>query len=263
MNRGSTGRELLILVPTWNEAGNVERVLRRITGSLPHADILVVDEDSRDGTPQIVERLRASLHRVSLVVRRGRRPGLGSAIRDGYRYALDNGYQAVCIVDCDLQQDPADVSRMGKAHPRADLVIGSRYLHRTAFARGYDRISRGMSVTGNAAVRLLFRFPYKDATTDFFLLDTRVLRSIPPESLVCQGYALFLELKVRAWRAGFRVAEAAVPTYERESGSSHRTWRQVYLFAKEVLAVWVSLFLSLHVGKSFEETNVCRRAVRD
>jgi dolichol-phosphate mannosyltransferase len=252
----------LILVPTLNEHESVERVLRTIARCLPHANVLVIDDDSRDGTPEVVESLKAELPRVGLVVRRGRPAGLGHSIRDGYRYALDNGYEEVCIVDCDLQQDPADIRRMRQAHPDADLVIGSRLMGPGGFVRGYNRASKWTSLLGNAALRLLFQFPYRDATTDFCLITTRVLRLIRPESLVSQGYAQFLELKVRAWKAGFRVAEEAVPTYERADGASHRTWRQVRLFAGEVLAVWADVFLFPRAGKSSEESDVPDPAIR-
>ena len=252
----------LILVPTLNEKGNVERVLRAVARRLPDDDILVVDDDSDDGTLEIVESLKAELTRVRLLVRRGRRPGLGSSVRDGYRYALDNGYEEVCIVDCDLQQDPADVARMRRAHPDSDIVIGSRHLHGRSFTRGYANVHRWTSWLGNAAIRLLFWFPYRDVTTDFFLVKARVLRLIRPESLLSHGYALFFELKVRAWKAGFRVVEAPVPTYEREDGVSHRTWRQARIFAGEVLAVWADLYLVAKGRKSKEETRVPERGVR-
>jgi glycosyltransferase involved in cell wall biosynthesis len=252
----------LIVVPTLNEQVNVEPALRRITACLPQADVLVVDDDSGDGTWQTVERLRAELPVVNLLVRRGRTPGLGPSVRDGYRYALDHGYEAVCVVDCDLQQDPADVARLRRAHPEADLVIGSRHLHGGAFVRGYGRPGKWTSCLANGALRLLFRFPFRDATTDFALVRTRVLRAVQPESLLAHGYAIFFELKVRAWQAGFRVAEEAVPTYGRAAGSSHRTWRQVYRFAREVLALWVRLFLSSGAATSGEEAYAVERAVR-
>ena len=245
----------LILVPTLNEKDNVERVLRAIARCLPDADVLVVDDDSPDGTPEVVESLQAELPRVRLLVRSGRAAGLGLSVRDGYRHALDHGYDEVCIVDGDLQQDPADVPWLRRAHPDADVVIGSRYCGGAGFARG-RRVSRWTSILGNAVVRLLFRLPFRDATTDFYIVTAGVLRRFRPEALRSQGYALFFELKARAWKAGFRVVEEPVRTFERRGGASHRTWRQVRLFAREVFAVWADLFLSSRAGAAGEESHV-------
>ena len=235
------GRGMLVLVPTLNEVANIENALRRITARLPSAAILVIDDDSSDGTWQRAEASRARWSQVSVMVRRGKTPGLGRSIRDGYQYACDKKFDTICIVDCDLQQDPADVIRMFDADPRADIVIGSRYLSRGSFVADYDAISKWLSVVSNNVIRWSFLFPWRDVTTDFFIVRTNVFEKVPPSSLICNGYALFFELKVRARRAGYRFAEIAVPTFSQRERESRRTWRQVYRFGLEFVVVWFAL----------------------
>ena len=232
---------MLVLVPTLNERANIENALRRITERLPAASILVIDDDSSDGTWQTAEASRARWPQVSVMVRRGKAPGLGRSIRDGYEYACEGDFEMVCIVDCDMQQDPADVMRMCNADAEADIVIGSRYLERDSFVADYDPLSKWLSIISNSVIRWSFFFPWRDVTTDFFTVRTGVFKKVPPGSLVCDGYALFFELKVRARRAGARFAEIAVPTYCRQEGQSRRSWRQVYRFGFEFLTVWFEL----------------------
>jgi len=234
---------LLILVPTLNEAANVEAAITRIGADLPDAHMLVVDDDSRDGTVEIAERHAAADERVHVMVRRGKTPGLGDSIRDAYGYALEHGYTHVCIVDCDLQQDPADVRRMMEAHPGADLVVGSRYLGGHQFTSDYPKVDLWLSALANFGVRVLFGMQLQDVTTDFYVINSRVLEAIDPARLGCRGYGLFSEVKIRARRAGFRMQEVAVPSYRRVEGASKRTLRQVRTFAREILALWWALMV--------------------
>lgn len=232
---------LLILVPTLNERENVETALERIAAALPGAGILVVDDDSADGTWQAAQAMRDRIERLDVMVRRQRPAGLGHAIRDAYRYALERGFEQTCIVDCDLQQDPADVAALRAAGGDADLVVGSRYLDPDALPDDYDPLSRRLSVLSNLGTRILFGLPVKDATTDFFVLRTRVLAAIPPERLRCNGHAFFAEVKARAARAGFRLREVSVPGYVRRHGGSKRSLRHVWQFAREILALRLEL----------------------
>jgi len=244
---------LLILVPTLNERENIETALARIAAALPGAHILVVDDDSSDGTWQAAEAMKEKISGLEVMVRRGRPAGLGHAIRDAYRYALDHGYAQTCIVDCDLQQDPGDVAALRAAGEDAGVVIGSRYLEADALSADYDPMSRRLSMLSNFGTRVLFGLPVKDATTDFFLLSTRVLDAVPPESLRSHGHAFFAEVKARAARAGFRLREVSVPGYVRRHGGSKRSMRHVWQFAVEILALrWE--FLTARAPRSYAES---------
>jgi dolichol-phosphate mannosyltransferase len=234
---------LLILVPTLNEGRNIETAITRIAGALPDAHILIIDDVSSDGTWEKAEAMKAELPRLDVMVRRGKQPGLGHSIIDGYRYALDKEFEEVCIVDCDMQQDPADVARMRSEHPDADIVVGSRALARESFVEGYDFASKLLSNLSNFGIRLMFLMSVGDATTDFFRMRTRVLEKVPPEALSCKGYALFAEVKIRAHKAGFSIAELPVQSFVRDAGESKRSYRQVVSFAREILGLWWRLLL--------------------
>jgi len=246
--QAETSAGLLILVPTLNEVDNIGAAIERITADLPAAHLLVVDDDSRDGTVEAAEARAAADPRVHVMVRRGKTPGLGDSIRDAYRYALDQDYTRVCIVDCDLQQDPADVRRMIEASPGAGMVVGSRYLGGHQFTEDYPRFDLWMSALANFGARVLFGMRVRDVTTDFYVIDARVLRAIDPARLSCRGYALFSEVKIRARRAGCTLHEIAVPSYVRAQGASKRNLRQVRAFAREILALWWELMVRDRTG---------------
>lgn len=232
---------LLILVPTLNENQGVARGLHTIGQKLPDAHILVIDDDSSDGTWQTAEALKAELPQLDVLVRRNLPVGLGFAVLDGYRYAIAHGYDEVCIIDVDLQQDPDDVRRMQQADPAADIVIGSRYARRGLFQRGYRLHEMWLSLACNLAINVMFLFPQRDVSTNFYLIRTRVFERVPPDVFTCMGFAFFSEVKLRAARAGCRIAEVAVPTYARTEGASKRSWRQVRRFAREILTLWFRL----------------------
>ena len=162
----------------------------------------------------------------------------------GYRYAIERGYAEVCIVDCDLQQDPADVDRLCRADPLADMVVGSRYVETGLFRGGYKTGSKLLSITCNRAINLMFNAPCRDVSTNFCVVRTRVFERVPVASFTCAGFAFFSEVKLRAARAGYRVVEVGVPTYGRAGGQSKRSRRQVVAYGQEILALWAELVLA-------------------
>ena len=232
---------LLILVPTLNEGANIAATIRRIKSALKEASILVIDDDSTDGTWQTATAMKEDVPGLDVMVRRAKPAGLGYSICDGYRYALDQGFEEVCVVDCDLQQDPADVNQLREKLDAADLVVGSRALSADSFVEGYDSISRLLSGISNLGIRILFRISCRDMTTDFFVMKTKVLKAVPPDDLRATGYAFFAEVKLRASKAGFSITEVPVPSYARNSGESKRSWRHVVAFAREILMVWIEM----------------------
>ena len=233
--------KLLVIIPTLNEKDTIEIAIRKIVAAIPAVWILVVDDDSVDGTWQIADDLKRGFSQIEIMVRRNVAHGLGYSIRDGFRYAIDHSFDEVCVVDCDLQQDPSDIVTMRKVFPTSDIVIGTRFCSSESFVAGYDIASRLMSRLSNLIIRVLFLFPYKDATTDFNWLSVRVFKGVPPESMISKGYVFFVELKIRAWKAGFSISELAVPTYPRTCGHSGRSVRQIGIFTLEVLKLWFHL----------------------
>ena len=229
---------LLVIVPTLNERRAVTGAIRRIVDCLPGADVLVVDDASEDGTAVAARSLRAELPCLDVLERAGGR-GLGPSILDGYRYAVLHGYAAACVVDADLQQDPADVHRLAKHAARADVVIGSRF---TA-----DRSGCGPPIGAlephtasravNAFLRRLFCVPFTDLTTDFTLFSDRAMRAALAGGPGCRGIASFVETKLLAHRVGLCIEEVGVNTVARQTGESSVSTCRASRFALETAAL--------------------------
>ncbi|MBD0329826.1 MAG: polyprenol monophosphomannose synthase [Thermoleophilia bacterium] len=208
-----------VCLPTYNERGNVEPMLRALADVLgPDDRVLVIDDASPDGTGALAERLAAELPFVE-VLHRERKEGLGPAYLAGFRRALDAGAQLVLEMDCDFSHDPADVPRLLAAAERADLVVGSRYVEGGSIPTwgvGRRLISRGASVYA----RVLLGWPVRDATGGFKCFRRRVLETIDLDRIASRGYAFQIETTYRTLRAGFRVVEIPITFVDRKEGGS-------------------------------------------
>lgn len=208
----------IVVIPTYNERATLERVVLRSLDALDDLDVLIVDDDSPDGTGILADALAEANPRVHALHRAGK-DGLGPAYRAGFRWALGRGYDALCEMDADLSHNPADLARLMSALEGADLVIGSRYVpggrvvdwspHRLALSSG-----------GNRYVRLMTRLPVADATSGFRAFRRAVLTEIDLDTVHSDGYAFQLEMALRTWRAGFRVIEIPITFTERSEGAS-------------------------------------------
>lgn len=207
----------LVVVPTYNEAATIARVVTavRATGV---ADVLVVDDGSPDGTGRIADALAAADGGVH-VLHREDKQGLGAAYRAGLQWGLAQGYDALGEMDADGSHDPADVPRLRSALDNADLVIGSRYVPGGG-VRHWPLTRRLLSRGGNWYVHLWTGLPVRDATAGFRLFRRATLAALDLESIVSDGYAFQVELALRAHAAGFRVVEIPIVFVERTEGTS-------------------------------------------
>ncbi|MDP8978737.1 MAG: polyprenol monophosphomannose synthase, partial [Actinomycetota bacterium] len=215
----------LVVVPTYDEAATVERVVQGVLacgGDAGPAEVLVVDDASPDGTGAVAGRLARRDERVH-VLHRSRRSGLGGAYRDGFGWGLSRGYAALCQMDADLSHDPADLPRLLRALRGADLVVGSRYVP-TGDVADWSPARVALSRGANHAVRLLTGLPVRDATSGFRAFRRPVLETLVPGSVRSDGYAFQVEMALRTWREGFRVVEVPIVFVERRAGSSKLTW---------------------------------------
>jgi dolichol-phosphate mannosyltransferase len=216
-----------LILPTYNEAENVEAVVRSAlehlaaTG-LPHT-ILVVDDNSPDGTGQIADRLAAHSEAVRVLHRPGKQ-GLGRAYLDGFALALENGAELVMEMDADFSHDPADLPRLIAAAGAADLVLGSRYVPGGGVAN-WGVVRRTLSWGGCAYARLLLGVPVRDLTGGFKCFHRRVLEALDLRQVHADGYGFQIELTYRAVKAGFTVAEVPILFRERRVGQSKMTAR--------------------------------------
>lgn len=206
-----------ICLPTYNEAENLERMLRTLGGS--GARVLVIDDNSPDGTGELADRLAAELPHVD-VLHREHKLGLGPAYVAGFHRALADGAELVLEMDCDFSHDPADVPRLiAAAQDGADLVLGSRYVeggHIGDWGRGRRFVSAG----GSWYARSLLGVPVRDLTGGFKCYRRAVLEAIAFDTIHAKGYAFQIETTYRALRQGFSVVELPITFVDREVGGS-------------------------------------------
>ncbi len=209
----------LVVVPTLDEVENIERLLRGIRRAAPTVDVLVVDDASPDGTADLAERLGRSLGAITVERRHGE-PGLGAAYRDGFRYALAHGYDAVIEMDADLSHDPVTLPALIAAlDAGADLAIGTRYIDGGA-TPGWPWRRRMLSRVGGEYARLLLHLPAHDPTSGFRAFRTRLLHACELDTVGAQGFAFQLEMLHRATRLGATVVEVPIVFHDRTAGES-------------------------------------------
>ena len=206
----------VVCLPTYNERENLEAMLRALGDKDVH--VLVIDDNSPDGTGEIADRLAAELGYVS-VLHRENKEGLGPAYLAGFRRALADGAELVLEMDCDFSHDPNDVPRLIAAAGDADLVLGSRYVAGGA-VRNWGLVRRVVSAGGSWYARVLLGARIRDLTGGFKCYRRRVLETIDLDAIDSKGYAFQIETTYRALRAGFKVAEVPITLVDREAGGS-------------------------------------------
>jgi dolichol-phosphate mannosyltransferase len=212
-----TGR-VVVIMPTYNERDNLEGIVARLRAAVPAAEVLVVDDNSPDGTGAEADRLAASDSSIH-VLHRAAKAGLGAAYIAGFRWALERDYDAVVEMDADGSHQPEELPRLLGALDDADLVLGSRYRAggRTEnWAKSREMLSRG----ANTYTRLMLGIGVRDATGGFRAYRATTLRKIDLNEVESQGYCFQIDLALRATRAGLAVAEVPITFVERTAGTS-------------------------------------------
>ncbi len=209
----------VIVTPTYNERANLLDFTARVLESAPGADLLIVDDNSPDGTGELAEELAEVYGGRVKVLHRGRKEGLGRAYVAGFREALAQGYEAIVQMDADLSHDPAYLPDLLNALENADLVLGSRYLRGiNVVAWDFKRLL--LSKLATAYVRLILRIPFTDATGGYKCWRAQALRAVGLDKVVSNGYLFQIEMTHKAFQKGLRVAEIPIIFYEREVGRS-------------------------------------------
>jgi dolichol-phosphate mannosyltransferase len=209
-----------VCLPTYDERANLEPMLRALAGVLREGDrVLVIDDNSPDGTGELAEQLAEELEFVS-VLHRAHKEGLGPAYLAGFRRALADGAELILEMDCDFSHDPADVPRLIAAvEDGADLAIGSRY---TAGGQvgSWGLVRRAISRGGSVYTALFLRLGVKDPTAGFKCFRRTVLETIDPDTITARGYAFQIETTFRAKQRGFRIVEVPITFDDRTHGAS-------------------------------------------
>jgi dolichol-phosphate mannosyltransferase len=217
------GPRVWLTVPTFNEAGNVERVVRGALAELERCApgdhrVLVVDDASPDGTGRLADELAAGLPSVE-VLHRAAKQGLGRAYLAGFEHALAGGAQLVIVMDADYSHDPAYLPQLLAAAADGDLVLGSRYAPGGAIVQ-WPRLRRLLSRAGSLYARAILGVGVRDLTGGFRCIRREVLEGVELATLRSQGYVFNIELTFRALRAGFRVVEVPIVFRDRTVGVS-------------------------------------------
>jgi dolichol-phosphate mannosyltransferase len=212
-----------VCLPTYDERENLERMVRTLHEL--GVSVLVIDDNSPDGTGQLADRLAEELDGVE-VLHRERKEGLGPAYLAGFRRALTDGAELVLEMDCDFSHDPADVRRMIAATDGADLALGSRYVEGGSVGN-WGLVRRAVSSGGSLYARVLLGVPVRDLTGGFKCYRRAVLEAIDLDAISSKGYAFQIETTYRALRAGFRVVEVPIRFVDREEGGSKMSRRIV------------------------------------
>jgi glycosyltransferase involved in cell wall biosynthesis len=233
---------ILVVVPTYDERDNLRPIAQRLFAAVPEADLLVVDDDSPDGTGEVADELVREDPRAH-VLHRGRKAGLGAAYTAGFAWAREHGYDVVVEMDADGSHAPEQLPRLLAPLADADVVLGSRWVAGgkvVNWPRSREALSRG----GNAYTRIVLGLPLQDATGGYRAYRREVLDALPLGEVHSQGYCFQVDLAWQAWRAGYRVVEVPITFVERERGESKMS-RSIVLEA-----LWRVTWWGLRSGRS-------------
>jgi dolichol-phosphate mannosyltransferase len=214
-----TGREkILVIIPTYNESENIERIVTRSRDAVPQAHILIADDNSPDGTGKIADALAAAEDHVHVMHRLGKE-GLGAAYLAGFEWGINAGYDMLVEMDADGSHQPEQLPRLLDAISDADLVLGSRWVRGgevVNWPRSREILSRG----GNLWTRIALGIPLKDATGGYRVFRRQTLLGLGLDNVSSAGYCFQVDLAWRALKAGYRVVEVPITFIEREFGDS-------------------------------------------
>lgn len=211
----------LVVIPTYNEAHNIGKLIDILMGLEESVHVLVIDDGSPDGTAEIVKNLSHTFTGKIFLIEREGKLGLGTAYVAGFRYALENGYTYICEMDADFSHNPEDIPRLIEAVKKgdADIAVGSRYSNGISIVN-WPLSRLILSYGANLYARWITGLPIKDTTAGFKCIHRDVLKAIDLNKIRSNGYAFQIEIHFRAWKAGFRLREISIIFREREEGVS-------------------------------------------
>jgi len=225
----------LVILPTYNEAPNVLDLVREVLATEGAIDVLVVDDNSPDGTGDLVAGMARMESRLRLLSR-PRKLGLGTAHLAGFQRALEQGYDCAITMDCDHSHNPRYLPGMVAAMEQYDLVIGSRFIPGGGILN-WPRHRRLLSAFANRYARVLLQLPIRDCTSGFRCYRRSVLESVDPWSVSGSGYSFLEQMAWRVHRCGFRIGEIPILFEQRVAGKSKIDSAEIYRAAWHVLAI--------------------------
>lgn len=235
-----TGRALVIM-PTYNERENLTRIVQLVLAQDPRIDMLVIDDASPDGTGLAADEIAAAQPRVHVQHRSGKL-GLGTAYLEGFRWGLARGYAWLLEMDADFSHDPAHLPQFLRAIEDYDVVLGSRYLDGRVTVVNWPMSRLLLSYFANVYARLVTGLPVADLTSGYKCFRREVLESVALDRVESEGYAFQIEMSMRVWKKGFRIAEIPIVFVDRTFGESKMSKR---IIREAVWKVWKLRFLAI------------------
>lgn len=208
----------LLIIPTYNEIENIEKMLLLVSKLYPNLTILIVDDNSPDGTSEIVKKYQKENPKIKLIQRSGKR-GLGTAYIEGFKYSLENNFEFTFQMDCDFSHDPKYISSLLESALENDLVIGSRYIDGIRILNWpfhHLLLSYGASIY----VRLITGLKILDVTGGYKCIIQKALKAINLDKIISNGYLFQIEINFKAWSNGFKIKEIPIIFIERRDGQS-------------------------------------------
>jgi dolichol-phosphate mannosyltransferase len=235
--------ENLVIIPTYNEKENIEKIIRKIFSLETKFDILIIEDNSPDGTAGIVKRIQPEFRDQLHIYERSGKLGLGTAYIEGFKWALERSYQYIFEMDADFSHNPEDLVHLYNACKKdgTDMTIGSRYIS------GVNVVNWPMgrvliSYFASVYVRFITRMNVRDATAGFVCYSRKVLETINLERIHFKGYAFQIEMKFTTWKYGFRIVEVPIIFTDRKEGSSKMNGGIVYEAVWGVVKMKLSSF---------------------
>lgn len=230
----------IVIIPTYNEIHNIQILLPDLLKMYTFIDVLVVDDNSPDGTAEYVERVGETDQRVK-IIKRAEKMGLGTAYVAGFKYALSNGYDVAVEMDADYSHDPKELKQFLDNIKEYDLVIGSRYIYGVRVINWPIRRLL-LSYFANLYTRIITGMPVKDGTSGFKCFRRKVLESIDLDAIHSNGYSFQIEMNFKAWKKGFRLIEVPITFTDRVQGTSKMSKKIV---REAIFMVWKLRFKSI------------------
>ena len=221
----------LVVIPTFNEADNLLRIVPLVLNQHPRIEVLVVDDNSPDGTGDLADDLAEELDRVH-VLHRSDKKGLGRAYLEGFQWGLERGFALIIEMDADFSHDPDALPEFIEKASEFDVVLGSRYVGGRVTVINWPMSRLLISYFGSRYARVVTGLPVRDATGGFNCWRREVLEALDFDRIESNGYTFQIELKLRAWRRGFSLTEIPIIFAERDSGESKMSKKIV------IEAVW-------------------------
>ncbi len=237
-------KKAIVVIPTYNEIENIRNIIPAVLNSYEGINVLIVDDNSPDGTSQAVQEMMANDSRIHLITRPGKM-GLGTAYCDGFQYCLDQGFDYIMEMDADFSHNPQDIPRFMEEIKNNDLVIGSRYITGVNVVNWPLR-RLILSYGSNIYARMITGIPVKDATGGFKCFNAEFLRKIDLKSVKSNGYSFQIEMNYRMWKLGARIKEISIIFIDRRSGVSKMSKKNI---TEAVFMVWKLKFTRFNKKK--------------